>query len=216
MVAYCDFSLPTGAFELWRRGHVWAINRSSSSPARPETSSAYITTLLCQGSRTAKLDIEADQMGNGGVEEMVDATKKESIRVLAMQFAYDPQTPLFADFSLSVFPGSRCLLIGANGSGDFYSFISEANLIVWSSFHICFYRILEDLNHRLNGTWLRIDGVVFWTWFERQMKELVLQSGGEVGEFLEKFIAQVGTFFCRKFGGSVGKPPPWITLDSIV
>ncbi|KAK4803359.1 hypothetical protein SAY86_001562 [Trapa natans] len=56
-------------------------------------------------------------MGNGGVEEMGDATKKESIRVLAMQFAYDPQAPLFADFNLSVFPGSRCLLIGANGSG---------------------------------------------------------------------------------------------------
>lgn len=66
-------------------------------------------------------------MGHGGVEEMGDAAKEESIRVLTMQFAYDPQTPIFADFNLSVFPGSRCLLIGANGSGE----ANRCHLIHW-------------------------------------------------------------------------------------
>ncbi|XP_031377319.1 ABC transporter I family member 19 [Punica granatum] len=57
-------------------------------------------------------------MGRSGDDEGGDAASKtESIRVLAMQFAYDPQSPLFADFNLTVSPGSRCLLIGANGSG---------------------------------------------------------------------------------------------------
>ncbi|XP_057965580.1 ABC transporter I family member 19 [Malania oleifera] len=40
-----------------------------------------------------------------------------SIRVCGMHFAYEGQPPLFADFYLSISPGSRCLLVGANGSG---------------------------------------------------------------------------------------------------
>lgn len=43
----------------------------------------------------------------------------DSVRVCGMQFAYEGQPPLFLDFNLSVSPGSRCLLLGANGSGSF-------------------------------------------------------------------------------------------------
>lgn len=39
------------------------------------------------------------------------------IQVSGMQFSYDGQPPLFVQFDLEVSPGSRCLLIGANGSG---------------------------------------------------------------------------------------------------
>jgi len=39
-----------------------------------------------------------------------------SVAVRAMNFAYPGQPPLFADFNLNVAPGSRCLLVGANGS----------------------------------------------------------------------------------------------------
>ncbi|GAB2298413.1 ABC transporter I member 19 [Dionaea muscipula] len=46
-----------------------------------------------------------------------DESRARSIRVQAMQFAYDGQPPLFADFNLDVSPGTRCLLVGANGSG---------------------------------------------------------------------------------------------------
>ncbi|KAG8370818.1 hypothetical protein BUALT_Bualt13G0023000 [Buddleja alternifolia] len=40
-----------------------------------------------------------------------------SIQVAGMQFSYDAQSPLFFDFNLKISPGSRCLLLGANGSG---------------------------------------------------------------------------------------------------
>jgi ABC-type bacteriocin/lantibiotic exporter with double-glycine peptidase domain len=43
------------------------------------------------------------------------------IQVQGMQFSYDglqQQPPLFLDFNLHVSPGSRCLLVGANGSGN--------------------------------------------------------------------------------------------------
>lgn len=40
------------------------------------------------------------------------------IRVHGMQFSYDAQPPLFCDFNLNIAPGSRCLLVGANGSGN--------------------------------------------------------------------------------------------------
>ncbi|GFP82926.1 ABC transporter i family member 19 [Phtheirospermum japonicum] len=40
-----------------------------------------------------------------------------SIQVSGMQFSYDAQSPLFFDFNLNISRGSRCLLLGANGSG---------------------------------------------------------------------------------------------------
>jgi len=40
-----------------------------------------------------------------------------AIRVCGMQYAYEGEPPLFADFNLELLPGSRCLLVGANGSG---------------------------------------------------------------------------------------------------
>lgn len=41
-----------------------------------------------------------------------------SIRLSGMQFSYEEQNPLFFDFNLDVAQGSRCLLVGANGSGN--------------------------------------------------------------------------------------------------
>lgn len=43
--------------------------------------------------------------------------ESNGIQVNGMQFSYDMQHPLFLDFNLSISPGSRCLLVGANGSG---------------------------------------------------------------------------------------------------
>lgn len=43
--------------------------------------------------------------------------ENNSIRVCGMQFSYEGQPPIFADFNLNIKPGSRCLLVGANGSG---------------------------------------------------------------------------------------------------
>lgn len=40
-----------------------------------------------------------------------------SIEVSGMQFSYDANSPLFFDFNLKISPGSRSLLVGANGSG---------------------------------------------------------------------------------------------------
>lgn len=48
----------------------------------------------------------------------MEEESSSGIRVSGMQFAYDAQPPLFLDFSLSILPGSRCLLVGANGSGN--------------------------------------------------------------------------------------------------
>lgn len=44
-------------------------------------------------------------------------TLSSSIEVSALNFSYDDQIPIFANFSLMISPGSRCLLVGANGSG---------------------------------------------------------------------------------------------------
>lgn len=43
--------------------------------------------------------------------------ESSSIQVNGMQFSYDFQTPIFFDFNLNIVPRSRCLLLGANGSG---------------------------------------------------------------------------------------------------
>ncbi|MBA0791454.1 hypothetical protein Gohar_016032 [Gossypium harknessii] len=40
----------------------------------------------------------------------------QGITVCGMQFAYELQHPLFFDFNLDIARGSRCLLVGANGS----------------------------------------------------------------------------------------------------
>jgi len=60
-----------------------------------------------------------------------DGGERDSVRVCGMQFAYEGQPPLFLDFNLSVSPGSRCLLLGANGSGSFVvvSISSIASLV---------------------------------------------------------------------------------------
>lgn len=50
--------------------------------------------------------------------EHEEEENSSGIRVNGMQFAYDAQPPLFYDFNLRISPGSRCLLVGANGSGN--------------------------------------------------------------------------------------------------
>lgn len=50
------------------------------------------------------------------VEEM--KILSNSVEVSAMNFSYEGQIPIFANFSLKITPGSRCLLVGANGSGN--------------------------------------------------------------------------------------------------
>lgn len=44
-------------------------------------------------------------------------TSDDAIRVSGMEFAYEVEDPIFFDFSLDLPSGSRCLLVGANGSG---------------------------------------------------------------------------------------------------
>ncbi|KAJ8421691.1 hypothetical protein Cgig2_033974 [Carnegiea gigantea] len=51
------------------------------------------------------------------VEGGNDPPSSNSIVIRTMNFAYPGQPPLFANFNLHVAPGSRCLLVGANGSG---------------------------------------------------------------------------------------------------
>lgn len=58
-------------------------------------------------------------MADGGsTKPSVEDEGSSSIKVHGMQFAYEAQPPLFVDFNLNVLPGSRCLLVGANGSGN--------------------------------------------------------------------------------------------------
>jgi ABC-type transport system involved in cytochrome bd biosynthesis fused ATPase/permease subunit len=60
----------------------------------------------------ARLREEMAGEGNGD-----EGWRRSGIEVSALQFGYDGQPPLFARFNLRVAPGSRCLLVGANGSG---------------------------------------------------------------------------------------------------
>lgn len=59
--------------------------------------------------------------------------KQNSISVRGMQFAYEGQHPLFYDFNLNIPPGSRCLLVGANGSGSEIASFSDFSI----SFVLC-------------------------------------------------------------------------------
>lgn len=45
--------------------------------------------------------------------------EQAKLQVTAMNFAYPGKPPFISNFSLAVSPGSRCLLIGANGAGGF-------------------------------------------------------------------------------------------------
>lgn len=67
----------------------------------------------------------------------------KGIRVKGMQFGYDFQNPIFVDFSLNISPGSRCLLVGANGSGiSFFSLYYLSLYIHLYDEYICdFYTI---------------------------------------------------------------------------
>lgn len=59
----------------------------------------------------------ADKATSKPIVEDEENEDLNSIRVCGMQFAYEGEPPLFADFNLKIPPGSRCLLVGANGSG---------------------------------------------------------------------------------------------------
>lgn len=57
-------------------------------------------------------------------DDCVDGKNATGIRVQAMQFSYESDSPLFVEFNLEIGPGSRCLLVGANGSGTRIPFLS--------------------------------------------------------------------------------------------
>lgn len=59
----------------------------------------------------------ADRGSSKPEEEVSKDESSSSIKVYGMQFSYDGQPTLFADFNLNISTGSRCLLVGANGSG---------------------------------------------------------------------------------------------------
>lgn len=63
---------------------------------------AGVVFLLCVGKEVSRVE----EMEGGGIE------------VSSLNFAYEGLPPLFTRFNLDVSPGSRCLLVGANGSGD--------------------------------------------------------------------------------------------------
>lgn len=80
--------------------------------------------LTCNFSTGSQENMNSSLSGNGGSTTMA-AENEDScgIRVTGMQFSYDvQQPPLFLDFNLNVSPGSRCLLVGANGSGNAYRY----------------------------------------------------------------------------------------------
>lgn len=63
-------------------------------------------------------------MANNGISlrgkdgsEVVGEKSSTGIKVQAMQFSYESDSPLFLEFNLEIGSGSRCLLVGANGSG---------------------------------------------------------------------------------------------------
>lgn len=49
--------------------------------------------------------------------ESVGDEEGNSVEVCGLQFCYPGQSPFIANFNLHLKPGSRCLLVGANGSG---------------------------------------------------------------------------------------------------
>ncbi|XP_062080245.1 ABC transporter I family member 19 [Humulus lupulus] len=61
--------------------------------------------------------LEAMADGAVRVEDSKDESSSGGIKVCGLQFSYDGQPPLFVHFDLNISPGSRCLLVGANGSG---------------------------------------------------------------------------------------------------
>ncbi|KAL9304931.1 putative P-loop containing nucleoside triphosphate hydrolase [Arabidopsis thaliana] len=62
-------------------------------------------------------------------EKDATASGDDAIRVSGMQFAYEVEDPIFFDFNLDLPAGSRCLLVGANGSG----FGSAIRLVMFSA-----------------------------------------------------------------------------------
>lgn len=54
-------------------------------------------------------------MGEGAVNGVAEA-----VSVNSLTFEYPGQTWAISDLSLHLKPGSRCLLIGANGAGELY------------------------------------------------------------------------------------------------
>lgn len=64
-------------------------------------------------------DIVSPEVGAVTKMAIQSSSSSNSIKVNGLQFAYEGQPPLFLDFNLQISPGSRCLLVGANGSGTF-------------------------------------------------------------------------------------------------
>eukprot|EP00258_Populus_trichocarpa_P040833 XP_024456852.1 ABC transporter I family member 19 isoform X2 [Populus trichocarpa] len=91
--------------------------------------------------------------GGGGENE-----KANSISICGMQFAYPGQHPLFYEFNLNISPGSRCLLVGANGSGKhMVGGRDVVRVINGSAFHDTQLVCSGDLAY-LGGSWSKTVG----------------------------------------------------------
>ena len=66
----------------------------------------------------------------GEREEEIMGWRSTGIEVSGLNFAYDGQPPLFTRFNLCVSPASRCLLVGANGSGLFSPLLHDQYLSI--------------------------------------------------------------------------------------
>lgn len=68
---------------------------------------------------TTSVPCTAFAHGRKMADGMNENEKLNSVKVCGMQFSYEgnDKPPLFYDFNLGISPGSRCLLVGANGSG---------------------------------------------------------------------------------------------------
>lgn len=67
-------------------------------------------------------------------KDAMDGNNGGAIRVSGMQFSYESQDPVFFDFNLDLLAGSRCLLVGANGSGKYDSNNFVLFIFIWILF----------------------------------------------------------------------------------
>ncbi|KAK9803153.1 hypothetical protein WJX72_004123 [[Myrmecia] bisecta] len=70
----------------------------------------------CRGAlRMVSTTVQPEGLECAGV--VTTDSDSDAIKVQSLQYAYPGYAPVISDFSLSLPPGSRCLLVGANGAG---------------------------------------------------------------------------------------------------
>ncbi|KAJ6931356.1 ABC transporter I family member 19-like isoform X2 [Populus alba x Populus x berolinensis] len=101
---------------------------------------------------------KASQSEEGGGRGRGENEKANSISIRGMQFAYPGQHPLFYEFNLNISPGSRCLLVGSNGSGKHMAGGRDVvRVINGSAFHDTQLVCRGDLAY-LGGSWSKTVG----------------------------------------------------------